>query len=94
MLLSVWEKYRFRFDEVVHFLIIVTSCIEWWESNNHFICQYSESPPVNGETMAPLFEDLRCQVFWSTTERVSLLILLKDLSKTKISEADITVFTH
>ena len=94
MLLGVREKYRLRFDQVVHFLVIVAASVERWESNNHLICQYSESPPVDGEAVAPLFEDLGCQVFWSTTERVGLLILLKNFSETKISEAYITVLAH
>ena len=55
MLLSIWEKHWFSFNEIIHLLVIGTTSVKWWETNNHFICQYTESPPINWESMTLFF---------------------------------------
>lgn len=37
MLLSIWEEYWLCLDQIVHFLVIWASCVERWESDDHFV---------------------------------------------------------
>jgi len=41
MLLGIWEEDWFGLYQIIHLLIICASSIKWWETNDHFICQYT-----------------------------------------------------
>ena len=94
MLLGIWEEYWLSLDQIVHFLVIWASGVKWWETDDHFVCQDTKSPPIDRESMTFLFENFWGQVFRSSTERVSLLILLKNFGESEISEANVAVFSH
>lgn len=92
--LRVREEDWLILDQLVHLLIVLTTSIEWRESDNHLISQNAEGPPIDGEGVTLLLEDFRSQVFGRTAERVSLLITFQDLGETEVRQADITIFTH
>lgn len=37
VLLGIWEEYWLRLDQVVHFLVVWRTCVEWRETNDHFV---------------------------------------------------------
>lgn len=94
MSLRIWEIDWLLLDQFIHLKVIIATSIEGRESNNHFVGQDSESPPIYWEAVSFLVENFRCQIFWGTAERVSLSIAFEDLGKTEVSQADVTIFVH
>ena len=94
--MSLWvgEVDRLLFDQVVHLLIIVAARVERRESHDHLIRQNTQSPPVYWEAVTFFVENFRSKVLRSSTERVSLSVILKDLGKPKVSEADVPILIH
>ena len=84
VLLSVREVNWLRFDQLVHFSVAGLTCVEGWEANDHFVSQDTKGPPINLICVSYFLQDFRRQIFWSSAERVSLLILLQDFCETEI----------
>lgn len=58
---------------------------EWWLSNDEFIYEDPQRPPVHSKTVAAVMDDLRCKIFRCPAKSVSLTV--PDLfGKTKIDE--------
>ena len=94
MLLGIREEDRFGLDELVHLVVIGVPSIEWRETDDHLVRQNTEGPPVDRERMTLLGQYFRRQVLWRSTERIGLLILLKDLGQPEVGQADVAIFTH
>mmetsp|Transcript_94264 Transcript_94264/g.129853 ORF Transcript_94264/g.129853 Transcript_94264/m.129853 type:complete len:307 (-) Transcript_94264:476-1396(-) len=91
MTLWVGEVDGLLFDEFIHFFVVAATGVEGRETNDHFVGENTKSPPVNGEAMTNLIKNLRGQIIGSTAERECLSITFKNLCKTKVSQANVTI---
>lgn len=66
--LLVREVDGLLFDKFVHFRVVLGTSVERRESDNHFVCQNTKSPPVNREGVALLNQNLRSQVIRGAAE--------------------------
>lgn len=94
MLLGIWEVHWLALNKFVHLVVVRLTRIEWWEADNHLISENTKSPPIYLEGMTLFFKNLRGKIFRCTTERVSLLVLLKNLCKSKICQTNESIFLH
>lgn len=94
MLLGVWEEHWLRFNQLIHFIVVWLTRVEWWEPNDHLIGQDTKGPPVHRERVSNLLQDLWRQVLRCTTKRVSLLILLQNLREPEVCQANVSIFSH
>ena len=90
----VREVHGLLLDQLVHLGVGGTTSVEGREAHNHFIGKNTQGPPVDGEAVAALNQNLRRQVVRGTTEREGLSVALEDLGQTEICEADVTIFVH
>ena len=56
--LWVWEIDWLLSDELVHFEVVIAAGVERRETYNHLVGENTESPPVDGETMSLLIQNL------------------------------------
>jgi hypothetical protein len=92
--LWVWEVDGLLPDELVHLQVVIAASVEGREADDHFVGQDAESPPVDGEAVTLLIEDLGSQVLGSAAEGVGLGVVLEDLGEAEVSETDVAVFVH
>ena len=90
----VREVHGLLFDQLVHLGVRGTAGVEGREAHNHFIGENTQGPPVDGEAVAALNQNLWRQVVGRTTEGEGLCIAFKDLGQAEIGEADIAIFVH
>lgn len=64
--------------------LVVILMHKWRPSSNHLVNQHSQGPPIDGEGVTGLVENLRRQVLGSAAEALGLLLLLKELSETEV----------
>lgn len=68
---------------------------EWGHSNEHFVDQDAESPPVNSHVVAILIKHLWRKVFGCAAETVGLsLFLVQHLCQPVVNDFDITLLVH
>jgi len=81
-------------DHLVHLFVVITLGEEGRASHDHFVGQDSDGPPVDGEAVTRVRKDLRGQIVGCSAEGVGLLTVLKNLSQSEISEAEVTILIH
>ena len=94
MPLLVREVYGLFLDQLEHLVVVLLACVEGWESDDHLVSEDTECPPVDGERMASLDQNLWRQIIGCATERVGLLIALEYLCETEICQTNISVLVH
>lgn len=80
--------------QLVHLQIVAISGVEGREADDHLVGQDTKSPPVNGEGVALLVEDLGGKILWGAAEGEGLGVIVEDLGQTEIGQTDIAVFIH
>ena len=85
---SAWERYFASQNVFIdsHWVFI----IEWIDSCVHFINEYTESPPINGFSMSLVKDDLRSNVFRSSTNSEGSAFI-ENFSKSKISQFQVAI---
>ena len=94
MLRSIREVHRLRLDKLVHLGVTRLARVEWRESNNHFVGQDAEGPPVDGVRVADLLQDFRSEILRSTAEGVRLLVLSQNLGEAEIGKQKIAILVQ
>lgn len=94
MPLLIWEVDRLLLDQLVHFGIILRASVEGRETNDHLVCQNSESPPIDREGVTTFNQNLGRQVIGRATEGVGLGVSFEHLSEAEVSQADVAILVH
>ena len=68
MLLRIREEDGLRLDELVHLRVVLVAGVKGRESNDHLVSQYAEGPPVDGESVALLLQNLWSEVLGRAAE--------------------------
>lgn len=92
--LRVREVDGLLLDQLVHFRIILRARVERREPHNHLVSQNAEGPPVHGEGVAALDQDLGSQVVGGSAERERLRISFEHLRQPEVGQANVPVLVH
>lgn len=92
--LRVREVDGLLLDQLVHFGIILRARVEGREPHNHLVSQNTEGPPVHGEGVAALDQDLGSQVVGGSAERERLRISFEHLRQPEVGQANVPVLVH
>ena len=94
----VGEYGIFLLNQIVHFLgaraAVAAADVEGRESDEHFVDEDSEAPPVDGEGVSLLIQNLRSQILRCATERLGYFVWLQRLCQAEISHGNVSVLVY
>ena len=94
MTLRIGEVNGLLFNKFVHLGVAVITCVEGRETNDHFIGEDADSPPIDREGVSRVLQNLGSKIIGSSTERERLCVWLQNFRETEISQANVTIFVH
>lgn len=78
-------------DQLAQLVVVLVH--KWRSASDHLVDEHSKGPPVDGERVACLVEDLWRQILSCATEALRLLVLLEEFGQAEVCKLDIASFS-